>query len=177
MHDVQLVQSTKMRNAASIKEDEIFTLKPCPQSLNGSLKRCECGEVYTEEEQAGVATLYTRIGAIQCNYYNIICKNGSCKLEFHEAAAEKGIFFSTKVTAAGDEIGSDFVSMVMKTKTSFTAFCTEMSRKYSTNSINVPKFMSANTFVKWFFGWLAHMKIDFRKEIDPWCGHDPEYLA
>ena len=21
------------------------------------------------------------------------------------------------------------------------------------------------------------MKIDFRKEIDPWCGHDPEYLA
>ena len=37
--------------------------------------------------------------------------------------------------------------------------------------------MSANTFVKWFFGWLAHMKIDFRKEIDPWCGHDPEYLA
>ena len=21
------------------------------------------------------------------------------------------------------------------------------------------------------------MKIDFRKEIDLWCGHDPEYLA
>ena len=33
MHDVQLVQSTKMRNVASIKEDEIFTLKPSLQSL------------------------------------------------------------------------------------------------------------------------------------------------
>ena len=39
MHDVQLVESTKMRNATSIKEDKIFTLKPCPQSLDGSLKR------------------------------------------------------------------------------------------------------------------------------------------
>ena len=145
MHDVQLVQSTKMRNATSINEDEVFTLKPCPQSFDGSLKRCECGEVYTEEELAGVATLYTRLAAIQCNYYNIICKNGSCRLEFHEAAVEKGIFFSTKVTAAGDETGWDFVSMVMKTKTSFTAFCIEVLRKYSMNSINVPNFMSANT--------------------------------
>ena len=152
MHDVQLVQSIKMRNATSIKEDEIFTLKPCFQSLDGSLKRCEYGEVYTGEELAGVATLYTRIGAIQCNYYNIICKNGSCRLEFHEAAAAKGIFFSTKVTAVGapNEIGWDFVCMVMKTKTSFTAFCTEMSSKYSMNFINAPNFMSANTFVKWF---------------------------
>ena len=152
MHDVQLVQSTTMRNATSINEDEIFTLKPYPQSLDGSLKRCECGEVYTEEELAGVATLNTRIAAIQCNYYNIICKNGSCRLEFHETAAKKGIFFSTKVTVVGDEIDWDFMSMVMKTKTSFTAFYTEMSRKYSTNSINVPNFMSANTFVNGSLG-------------------------
>ena len=172
MHDIQLVHSTKMRNSASIQENEVFILKP-----DGSLKKCECGEGYCEDELVGVATLYTRIGAIQCNYYNNVCSNGTCKIEFHEAAAEKGIFFSTKVTAAGDEIGWDFVSMVMKMKTSFTAFCTEMSRKYSTNSVNAPHFMSPNTFVKWFFGWLAHMKIDFRKEVDPWCGHDPEYLA
>ena len=90
---------------------------------------------------------------------------------------KKVYIFSTKVTAAGDEIGWDFVTMVMKTKTFFTAFCTETSKKYSTNSINAPNFMSANTFVKRFFGWLAHMKIDFRKEINPWCGHDPQYLA
>ena len=122
MHDIQLVHSTKMRNSASIQENEVFILKP-----DGSLKKCQRGEGYCEDELVGVATLYTRIGAIQCNYYNIVCSNGTCKIKFQEAAAEKGIFFSTKVTAAGDEIGWDFVSMVMKTKTSFTAFCTEMS--------------------------------------------------
>ena len=37
--------------------------------------------------------------------------------------------------------------------------------------------MSPNTFIKWFFTWLAAFKIDFRKEVDPWCGHKPEMLA
>ena len=60
MHDIQLVQSTKMRNTALIQENEVFTLKP-----DGSLKKCQCGEVYCEEELAGVAMLYTSIGAIQ----------------------------------------------------------------------------------------------------------------
>ena len=41
MHDIQLVQSTKMRTAASIQENEVFTLK-----LDGSLKKCQCEEVY-----------------------------------------------------------------------------------------------------------------------------------
>ena len=91
MHDIQLVQSTKMRNAASIQENEVFTLKP-----DGSLKKCQCREGYCEDKLAGVATLYTRIGAIQCNYYNIVCSNGICKIKFHEAAAEKGISFQPK---------------------------------------------------------------------------------
>ena len=30
---------------------------------------------------------------------------------------------------------------------------------------------------KWIFAWLAAFKIDFRKEVDPWCGHKPETLA
>ena len=37
--------------------------------------------------------------------------------------------------------------------------------------------MSPNTFIKWFFTWLAAFKIEFRKEVDPWCGHKPETLA
>ena len=37
--------------------------------------------------------------------------------------------------------------------------------------------MSPNTFIGWFFGWLAAFKIDFRKEIDPWCSYNPEILA
>ena len=38
-------------------------------------------------------------------------------------------------------------------------------------------FMSPNTFIGWFFGWLSAFKIDFRKHIDPWCGYKPEILA
>ena len=37
--------------------------------------------------------------------------------------------------------------------------------------------MSVKTFIGWFFGWLSAFKIDFRKEIDPYCGHNPKMLA
>ena len=87
MHNIQLVHSTKMRNSASIQENEVFILKP-----DGSLKKFQCGERYCEEELAGVATLSIRIGAIQCNSCNITYSNGTCKINFHEAAAEKGYF-------------------------------------------------------------------------------------
>ena len=36
---------------------------------------------------------------------------------------------------------------------------------------------SVKTFIGWFFGWLSTFKIDFRKEIDPYCGHNPKMLA
>ena len=39
------------------------------------------------------------------------------------------------------------------------------------------KFMSPNTFVKWFLTWISAFQIDFRKEIDPWCEHNPRILA
>ena len=38
-------------------------------------------------------------------------------------------------------------------------------------------FMSHKTFISWFFGWLSAFRINFRKEIDPYCGHDPKILA
>ena len=52
-----------------------------------------------------------------------------------------------------------------------------MTRKYHTTSpLSVP-FMSTNTFVKWIFAWIGSMKIDFRKEVDPWCKYEPKLLA
>ena len=174
MMDPHLVNYTMMRNQASIRPDGTVHLKP------GKDRSCECGEGFSEECQyvlATTATLYTRIGAIPCHAYNLKCKSGKCQINFDETAAEQSIFFYSNLTCAGDEIGWDFVSLVEKTKTSFTAYCTEMTRRYQTNKVNAPKFMSGNTFVNWFFSWLSAMKIDFRKEIDPWCGHDPKVLA
>ena len=81
------------------------------------------------------------------------------------------------MTCAGDEIGWDFVSLVKSYKFSFTAFCDEMTRKYKTNNILSPPFMSVKTFVYWLFSLMACMKIDFRKEVDPWCKYQPKVLA
>ena len=67
--------------------------------------------------------------------------------------------------------------MVQKTKVSFTGFCTEMTCRYKTNSINCANFMSPNTFVKWFFSWISAFQLDFRKHVDPWCQHTPKVLA
>ena len=38
-------------------------------------------------------------------------------------------------------------------------------------------FMSTNTFISWFFCWIAAFKIDFCKEHDPWCDNKPPIPA
>ena len=38
-------------------------------------------------------------------------------------------------------------------------------------------FMSTNTFISWFFCWIAAFKIDFHQEHDPWCENKPAILA
>ena len=37
--------------------------------------------------------------------------------------------------------------------------------------------MSGNTFIGWIFAWIAAFKIDFWKEVDPWCEYKPTILA
>ena len=140
---------------------------------------CECGAGYHASEYVLVnkAKLYTRMGVIDCACFDLPCISGQCTKSFKEVAEKKGIFFSTKKTAIGDEIGWDFVSLVRKTKISFSAFCLEMKRRYSTNEIDAAAFISASVFINWFFGWIAAFKIDFRQEVDPWCKHDPKVLA
>lgn len=118
-------------------------------------------------------------GAIQCNLYKRQClhRTGQCDLNFDEEAEREGLFFLSSSTAAGDEIGWDFISRVRRTKISFTAFVNEMTRQYQTTHQQCRSFMSPKTFIKWFFAWLAAMKIDFRLHVDPYCGYNPKVLA
>ena len=85
------------------------------------------------------------------------------------------VFFLSKLTYAGGEIGWDFISMVKSARISFTGFCNELTRKYRTNNIFSAPFMSVDTFVKWIFAWMGSINIDFRKEIDPWCEYNPRF--
>ena len=147
MMDPQLIQHTNTCLKKAI-EDSTIELKPNPFDHNNMLKNCDCGVGYsnnTDYTLKGHSTLYTRIGPVCCAYFNLPCVNGNCQFEFHEVAEEQGICFSSKVTCAGDEIGWDFVQDVVSKRTSFKAYCDDMTRKYQTNNPLSTGFMSINT--------------------------------
>ena len=176
-----LVRSTRERNdiVHSSNFDENSRMYVGLELKPKSMGNCHCGAGFESSEYVLVnkAKLYTRMGVVDCACYDLPCISGQCTRSFKEVAASKGIFFSTKKTAIGDEIGWDFVMLVKKSKISFSAFCSEMSRRYTTNEIDASPFISPNVFINWFFGWIAAFKIDFRKEVDPWCQHNPKLLA
>ena len=164
MLDIDLIQNTQMCNDlvhsrnfnSNTGQYDALHLKP-------EITICECGHGFdsNEYERKGSATIYSRNGPICCIYYNIKCKSGKCEKTYHEEAKKQGIFFLSSVTAVGDEVGWDFVSLVMKSKMSFCGFTLEMTRHYQTTNILSAPFISPSTFVKWFFAWLAAFEIDF----------------
>ena len=177
MMDPQLIINTEDRNkyinAKNMNHNTglygTYEVKPTVIDANGREIKCQCGSQFSNESSTifqGSGILYTCMGPIETNYYNILCKANECTLEFTEAE-KKNIFLYTKSTACGDEIGWDFIQNVMKTKMSFTGFCDEMTCRYQTNNIMACPFMSPKTFISWLFGWLAAFKIDFRQSIDP----------
>ena len=177
-----LIEHTQQRNdfisAQSFRRNTgLYSHMGLVTSVEGRMCQCGAGFDGVNPKLEGTATLYTRMGPLELRYYDHICRNGRCQIGFEEAAQEKGIFFWSSQTAAGDEIGWDFINQVMKTKISFTAFCDEMTRKYQTNNILAAPFMGRKTFIKWFFAWLAAFKLDFRQEIDRWCKYNPKILA
>ena len=145
------------------------------------LQISQCGSQYTYEEDSyelvNTAVLYTCLAALKCMCYNLKCQNKNCTIPYDKEAQHRGIFFYTAKTAIGDEVAWDFINAVQKSKTSFRGFCTEMTQKYQTNQVAAYPFLTRNTFIGYFFGWLSAFKIDFRKEIDPMCKHDPKVLA
>ena len=191
MKDPLLVENTQMRNDVVRSQNMDpgtglygpYNLVPSTFDAQGNLKKCRCGIEFPADPNEstilkGTATLYTRMGPVKCFYFDIKCNTGTCFLSYIDEAEEKGIFFYSKMTAAGEEIGWDFVHRVMKSKTSFSSYCSDMTRIYETNNSLSAPFLSAKTFIKWFFGWLAAFKIDFRKHgVDPWCKHSPKILA
>ena len=178
MFHPELVIATEKRNdLVSSKTINRLTGKCMKMELKADVsQQCECGAGYEENgyKKQGNATLYTRMGPVECAYYNLECKAGRCTVHFTEQAKKEAIFFSSHMTCCGDEIGWDFISLVKTSKISFRGFCTEMTRRYKTNNCLATSFLSGSTFVKWFFSWLSAFQIDFRKEVDPFCKYDPQ---
>ncbi len=119
--------------------------------------------------------IYTREGALMCKVFSRQCVNSSCLLVY--SGEEDCIFFNKQSSGVAVEVLWDFVEAVRRTKVSFTAFCNEMSNKYSSCHPMATRFMSRQTFIDVFFAWIVSFDLDFRAEIDPWCGHNPRKLA
>ena len=186
MMDPELVNATLQRNelisARKLNPSTglycSFICKPSPFNPNGTVKPCMCGNQYVEGSTAiKKGTLYTRLGPAEIEFHETVCSGGQCKLAFTQGAEEKCIFLKSTFTAAGDEIGWDFVEAVRKTRCSFTSLCNEMTRRYQTTNIMAGPFMSPNNFISWFFCWISAFQINFRKERNPWCGSKPPILA
>ena len=187
MFNADLVKHTELRNkfATSGEIDQesglrIYHLKPKATDENGVARICECGGTFQSEsgyKEVMRTILYTRIAPLKCICYNLTCTNKKCEITYKHPAEERGLFFYTTKTVVADEIGWDFVRSVKNMRTSFRGFCSEMTDRYQSNQSPGYPFMSGNTFVGYFFAWLAAFKIDFRKEIDPKCGYNPKILA
>ena len=125
-----------------------YHLMPITCNEDGSEKKCSCGMSFHKD---GILkdkeTLYTKNGPVEIKYYDMVCQLGLCTVPFTDAAKEKGIFIFTHATAAGDEIGWDFINSVLRTKCSFSSYCTELSRKYQTSNVLSGPFMSVKSFI------------------------------
>ena len=169
----------RIQFVVNYEPNRIIELRHPLTDQSGNRFVCECGLEYTQESyvEEGTSKLYTRIGVAHIKYFGLKCPRNTCDKKFVDASGTWRMFFYTSTTCAGDEIGWDFIHAVKTSKISFTGFCNEMTRVYKTTHTNGDPFMSVKTFICWFFGWLSAFKIDFRKEIDPYCGHNPKMLA
>ena len=129
MMDPELIKHTKTRIITVLEENSCVQLKPNPYN-NKTLKMCDCGAGYspdTEYIPKWHSMLYMRISPVKCEFFNLPCHNGICELKFEDVAEQQGICFTLKVTCAGDEIGWDFVQDVITKRTSFKAYCDDMT--------------------------------------------------
>ena len=86
------------------------------------------------------------------------------------------VYFWSNETAVAEEVFQEFERLMFRNLT-FSNYCDEMTARYNECSHIKISFMSKNTFINSFFGWLGSMKLDFREHVDPWCGYNPQHLA
>lgn len=114
---------------------------------------------------------------VRHNVMKYVCTktNKACTIEY--TGEKDSIFFWSKETACGVEIGYKFQQYLLNERGNFSKFCHHMNNEYRIYNTHVASFLSVGTFEKWFFSWAAALRIDFRKSADPFCGHEPKTLA
>ena len=86
------------------------------------------------------------------------------------------LFLEQKKSSITDEVGYDFVYHLLNMQCSFSAFCKSYTRNYQ-ELHDQAQFVSLPTFLSWFFSWSAAFGYDFRKDVHPFCGSNPDILV
>lgn len=145
---------------------------------------CLCGAGYSDDDHPNGAltevkyrtVVYLTNGPARFEVLgrNCLAANAECQVQY--GGSSDSLHFLSKETAAGDEIGWDFVDHALNTHVTFSAYCKIMSKKYRRNFLNSAKFMSPQTFIAWWFSWSSKFKTDFRKPCSI-CKYNPKFLA
>lgn len=153
----------------------------CPPVLQDG---CLCGAGYfNDAHPEGILTevkyrptVYLTNGPARYEVRDRMClaSNPECNIQYN--GSSDSLHFLSKETAAGDEIGWDYVDHALNTHITFSAYCKIMTKKYKRNNIVSAKFMSPQTFISWWFSWSSKFKIDFRKPCSI-CKYNPKFLA
>lgn len=102
-----------------------------------------------------------------------LAKKESCRIPY--SGAQDGIHILSRATAAGDELGWNYVNLVLNCQASLSSYRLGILKKYEACGSKVP-FMSRTTLTDWIFSWLVNFKIDFRQQCSI-CGENPKVLA
>ena len=94
-----------------------------------------------------------------------------CRIKY--SGLQDGLHILSSSTAAGDELGWDFINNVTTSQMSITSFCFITESRYHGKKVS---FMSRQTFTDWIFSWMSNFHIDFRKPCSQ-CQYNPPILA
>jgi len=135
---------------------------------SGWLKR-EDDDNYSENgltihERQRTLNIYTNFAPVKCDIHIRECYNSiskPCRILWDEGDLDC-LHVLSRDTAAGDEIGWEFVSMVMNSSCTFSSYCQFKNEMYKTRH-NKARFMDQTVFFNFWFSWASNMKIDYSK--------------
>ena len=105
--------------------------------------------------------------------YDRHCLHGNQNCTIKYSGRQDSLHFLSSRTAAGDEIGWDFINEATSSETPISAFCLNITEVYYETHIS---FMSRPTFTDFIFSWMSNFKVDFRQPCST-CGYNPKILA
>lgn len=144
-------------------------------------KLCKCGQKYFDDKHPdGILTkryniptsVYTDLKVIKVWILDRQCLNNRSDCLIKYSGEQDALHILSSHTAAGDEIGWDFITHATNSTSSLAGYCEIMSKRYPPGVA----FMSRQTFTNFIFSWMSSFEIDFRKTCSL-CGNNPSVLA